>query len=167
MLICSFPSFCPFDNYARTRFMGFIYSAHCLVFTHLTKTRQMHFLQHQHHEAVQCTCTCTTDPNSYAMHVFSLPFPCFAHVGFTLTFFPQMVEKGANLLKRMEISVAEAEKRTGKNAVGMQETYTVYLIETRYVTMVQGHTNHPYTYIFQSDPFYLQKWINCIYFFRN
>lgn len=52
---------------------------------------------------------------------------------FTLTFFPQMVEKGANLLKRMEISVAEAEKRTGKNAVSMQETYTVYLIETRYV----------------------------------
>lgn len=42
-----------------------------------------------------------------------------------------MVEKGTNLLKRMEIGVAEAEKRTGKNAVNMQETYTVYLIETR------------------------------------
>ncbi|CAG09267.1 unnamed protein product, partial [Tetraodon nigroviridis] len=34
-------------------------------------------------------------------------------------------------LKKMEISVAEAEKRTGKNTVNMQETYTVYLIETR------------------------------------
>lgn len=43
----------------------------------------------------------------------------------------QMVEKGTSLLKKMEISVAEAEKRTGKNAVNMQETYTVYLIETR------------------------------------
>lgn len=32
----------------------------------------------------------------------------------------------------MEISVAEAEKRTGKNAVNMLETYTVYLIETRW-----------------------------------
>lgn len=47
-------------------------------------------------------------------------------------YFLQMVEKGTSLLKRMEISVAEAEKRTGKNAVNMQETYTVYLIETRY-----------------------------------
>lgn len=45
-----------------------------------------------------------------------------------------MVEKGADFLKKMEISVAEAEKRTGKNAVSMQETYTVYLIETRYST---------------------------------
>uniref|UniRef100_A0A3B3WV05 PX domain-containing protein n=1 Tax=Poecilia mexicana TaxID=48701 RepID=A0A3B3WV05_9TELE len=35
------------------------------------------------------------------------------------------------LLKKMEISVAEADKRTGKNTVNMQETYTVYLIETR------------------------------------
>lgn len=34
----------------------------------------------------------------------------------------------------MEIGVAEAEKRTGKNTVNMQETYTVYLIETRWVT---------------------------------
>ncbi|XP_052003855.1 sorting nexin-4-like isoform X1 [Xyrauchen texanus] len=42
-----------------------------------------------------------------------------------------MIEKGTSLLKRMEISVPEAEKRTGKNAVNMQETYTVYLIETR------------------------------------
>ncbi|KAI1899372.1 hypothetical protein AGOR_G00061100 [Albula goreensis] len=42
-----------------------------------------------------------------------------------------MAEAGTTLLRRMEISVAEAEKRTGKNAVNMQETYTVYLIETR------------------------------------
>lgn len=42
-----------------------------------------------------------------------------------------MVERGTPLLKKMEISVAEAEKRTGKNTVNMQETYTVYLIETR------------------------------------
>ncbi|ERE76703.1 oxysterol-binding protein-related protein 11, partial [Cricetulus griseus] len=34
-------------------------------------------------------------------------------------------------LKKIEISVSEAEKRTGRNAVNMQETYTAYLIETR------------------------------------
>ncbi|XP_062862495.1 sorting nexin-4 [Trichomycterus rosablanca] len=44
-----------------------------------------------------------------------------------------MVDKEATLLKKMEITVTEAEKRTGKNAVSMQETYTVYLIETRSV----------------------------------
>lgn len=43
----------------------------------------------------------------------------------------QMVEEGPTLLRRMEICVAEAEKRSGKNAVSMQETFTVYLIETR------------------------------------
>ncbi|KYO18154.1 sorting nexin-4 isoform B [Alligator mississippiensis] len=37
------------------------------------------------------------------------------------------------LLKKIEISVSEAEKRTGRNAVNMQETYTAYLIETRAV----------------------------------
>ena len=42
-----------------------------------------------------------------------------------------MVEKGTALLRKMEISVAEADKRTGKNSVNIQETYTVYLIETR------------------------------------
>uniref|UniRef100_A0A7N6BBI5 PX domain-containing protein n=1 Tax=Anabas testudineus TaxID=64144 RepID=A0A7N6BBI5_ANATE len=42
-----------------------------------------------------------------------------------------MVEEGSTLLRRMEICVAEAEKRSGKNAVNMQETFTVYLIETR------------------------------------
>lgn len=42
-----------------------------------------------------------------------------------------MVEEGSTLLQRMEISVAEAEKRNGKNAVNMQETFTVYLVETR------------------------------------
>uniref|UniRef100_A0A3Q2DCQ3 Sorting nexin 4 n=1 Tax=Cyprinodon variegatus TaxID=28743 RepID=A0A3Q2DCQ3_CYPVA len=42
-----------------------------------------------------------------------------------------MVERSTALLKKMEISVAEADKRTGKNTVNMQETYTVYLIETR------------------------------------
>lgn len=45
-----------------------------------------------------------------------------------------MVERGTSLLNKMEISVAEAEKRTGKNTVNMQETYTVYLIETRWTT---------------------------------
>lgn len=43
----------------------------------------------------------------------------------------QMVEEGSTLFRRMEICVAEAEKRSGKNAVNMQETFTVYLIETR------------------------------------
>lgn len=47
--------------------------------------------------------------------------------------FVQMVERGSALLRKMEISVAEAEKRTGKNTVNMQETYTVYLIEIRLV----------------------------------
>uniref|UniRef100_A0A671Z457 Sorting nexin 4 n=1 Tax=Sparus aurata TaxID=8175 RepID=A0A671Z457_SPAAU len=42
-----------------------------------------------------------------------------------------MVERGTALLRKMEINVAEAEKRTGKNTVNMQETYTVYLIEIR------------------------------------
>uniref|UniRef100_A0A3B5A1W8 Sorting nexin-4-like n=1 Tax=Stegastes partitus TaxID=144197 RepID=A0A3B5A1W8_9TELE len=42
-----------------------------------------------------------------------------------------MVEKGTALLRKLEINVAEAEKRTGKNTVNMQETYTVYLIEIR------------------------------------
>uniref|UniRef100_A0A8C1Q4D7 Sorting nexin 4 n=1 Tax=Cyprinus carpio TaxID=7962 RepID=A0A8C1Q4D7_CYPCA len=46
-----------------------------------------------------------------------------------------------SLLKKMEISVAEAEKRTGKNAVNMQETYTVYLIETRPVDAASEGTN--------------------------
>ncbi|XP_062435120.1 sorting nexin-4 isoform X1 [Rhea pennata] len=35
------------------------------------------------------------------------------------------------LAKKIEITVSEAEKRTGRNAVNMQETYTAYLIETR------------------------------------
>ncbi|KAM3588059.1 uncharacterized protein V6R79_020129 [Siganus canaliculatus] len=42
-----------------------------------------------------------------------------------------MVDEGSTLFRRMEICVAEAEKRSGKNAVSMQETFTVYLIETR------------------------------------
>uniref|UniRef100_A0A7N8XXS1 Sorting nexin-4-like n=1 Tax=Mastacembelus armatus TaxID=205130 RepID=A0A7N8XXS1_9TELE len=44
-----------------------------------------------------------------------------------------MVERETDLLRKIEINVAEAEKRTGKNTVNIQETYTVYLIETRYV----------------------------------
>uniref|UniRef100_A0A4W4FE42 PX domain-containing protein n=1 Tax=Electrophorus electricus TaxID=8005 RepID=A0A4W4FE42_ELEEL len=52
-----------------------------------------------------------------------------------------MVEKGGTLLKGLEISVAEAEKRTGKNAVSIQETYTVYLIETRAVDNVSEVAN--------------------------
>lgn len=43
----------------------------------------------------------------------------------------QMLDKGPGLLGRMEICIAEAEKRSGKNAMSMQETFTVYLIETR------------------------------------
>ncbi|XP_074949080.1 sorting nexin-4 isoform X1 [Phalacrocorax aristotelis] len=35
------------------------------------------------------------------------------------------------LARKMEITVSEAEKRTGRNAMNMQETYTAYLIETR------------------------------------
>uniref|UniRef100_A0A8C4EWE1 PX domain-containing protein n=1 Tax=Dicentrarchus labrax TaxID=13489 RepID=A0A8C4EWE1_DICLA len=49
----------------------------------------------------------------------------------TVVLFVFMVERGTALLRKMEINVAEAEKRTGKNTVNMQETYTVYLIETR------------------------------------
>ncbi|KAI1237327.1 hypothetical protein IHE44_0014592 [Lamprotornis superbus] len=37
------------------------------------------------------------------------------------------------LAKKMEITVSEAEKRTGRNAMNIQETYTAYLIETRAV----------------------------------
>uniref|UniRef100_G3NSS1 PX domain-containing protein n=1 Tax=Gasterosteus aculeatus aculeatus TaxID=481459 RepID=G3NSS1_GASAC len=52
-----------------------------------------------------------------------------------------MVERGTSLLKKMEINVAEAEKRTGKNTVNMQETYTVYLIEIRPAeTVPEGET---------------------------
>nr|XP_046194854.1 sorting nexin-4-like isoform X1 [Oncorhynchus gorbuscha] len=51
-----------------------------------------------------------------------------------------MVEEGSTLLRRMEISVAEAEKRTGKNTVNMQEIFTVYLIETRPIDAItEGH----------------------------
>uniref|UniRef100_A0A674F2R9 Sorting nexin 4 n=1 Tax=Salmo trutta TaxID=8032 RepID=A0A674F2R9_SALTR len=47
----------------------------------------------------------------------------------------------ANNFFSMEISVAEAEKRTGKNTVNMQEMYTVYLIETRPVdALTEGIT---------------------------
>uniref|UniRef100_A0A674ASJ1 Sorting nexin 4 n=1 Tax=Salmo trutta TaxID=8032 RepID=A0A674ASJ1_SALTR len=44
----------------------------------------------------------------------------------------------------MEISVAEAEKRTGKNTVNMQEIFTVYLIETRSIDAItEGHNPAP------------------------
>lgn len=42
-----------------------------------------------------------------------------------------MLDEGSMLLRRMEICIAEAEKRSGKTAMSMQETFTVYLIETR------------------------------------
>lgn len=91
------------------------------------------------------------------MHMFPFPFlRHIAHVTFTLMFFPQMDENGANLLKRLEISVAEAEKRMGKNAVNMQETYTVYLIETRYVPLsIQLSCLHILT-VFLSEHFTLK-----------
>lgn len=55
-----------------------------------------------------------------------------------------MVEEGSTLLRRMEICVAEAEKRSGKNAMSMQETFTVYLIETRPMDAVaEGHNPAP------------------------
>ncbi|XP_036397344.1 sorting nexin-4 [Megalops cyprinoides] len=54
-----------------------------------------------------------------------------------------MAEAGTTLLRRMEISVAEAEKRTGKNAVNMQETYTVYLVETRPIDAAEGQNPAP------------------------
>ncbi|KAJ8003916.1 hypothetical protein DPEC_G00153360 [Dallia pectoralis] len=58
-----------------------------------------------------------------------------------------MVEQqGSTLLRRLEISVAEAEKRTGKNTVNMQETFTMYLIETRLIdVMTEGHNPAPET----------------------
>ncbi|TNN22189.1 Sorting nexin-4 [Liparis tanakae] len=44
----------------------------------------------------------------------------------------------------MEICVAEAEKRNGKNTVNMQETFTVYLVETRPMDAVaEGRNQAP------------------------
>ncbi|XP_007543544.1 sorting nexin-4-like isoform X1 [Poecilia latipinna] len=55
-----------------------------------------------------------------------------------------MLTEGSCLLRRMEISVAEAEKRSGKNAVSIQETYTVYLVETRPMDAIaEGHNPPP------------------------
>ncbi|XP_075466023.1 sorting nexin-4 isoform X2 [Ascaphus truei] len=47
------------------------------------------------------------------------------------------------LLKKLEIGVSEAEKRTGKNAVNMQETYTAYLIESRSLEAQTEGQNSP------------------------
>ncbi|MED6257308.1 hypothetical protein ATANTOWER_018579 [Ataeniobius toweri] len=55
----------------------------------------------------------------------------------------QMLIEGACLLRRMEICVAEAEKRSGKNAVSMQETFTVYLVETRPMDAIAEGRNPP------------------------
>ncbi|XP_033832251.1 sorting nexin-4-like [Periophthalmus magnuspinnatus] len=52
-----------------------------------------------------------------------------------------MVDDGSTLIRRLEICVAEAEKRTGKNAVNMGENYTVYLIETRPMDAVNDGRN--------------------------
>ncbi|KAM4711791.1 sorting nexin-4-like [Anableps anableps] len=54
-----------------------------------------------------------------------------------------MLTEGSCLLRRMEICVAEAEKRSGKNAVSMQETYTVYLVETRPMDAIAEGRNPP------------------------
>ncbi|KAK5601607.1 intercellular trafficking and secretion [Crenichthys baileyi] len=54
-----------------------------------------------------------------------------------------MLIEGASLLRRMEICVAEAEKRSGKNAVSMQETFTVYLVETRPMDAIAEGRNPP------------------------
>lgn len=50
--------------------------------------------------------------------------------------FVQMTENNF-WLKKIEISVSEAEKRTGRNAMNMQETYTAYLVETRWVMRIR------------------------------
>uniref|UniRef100_A0A6Q2YTZ7 PX domain-containing protein n=1 Tax=Esox lucius TaxID=8010 RepID=A0A6Q2YTZ7_ESOLU len=56
----------------------------------------------------------------------------------------RMTHQSSTLLRRLEISVAEAEKRTGKNTVNMQETFTVYLIETRPIDAItDGHNPAP------------------------
>ncbi|KAM6945765.1 sorting nexin-4-like [Aplochiton taeniatus] len=55
-----------------------------------------------------------------------------------------MGDEGSALLQRMEISVAEAEKRHGKNSVNIQEIFTVYLIETRSMnTIAEGRNQAP------------------------
>lgn len=64
-----------------------------------------------------------------------------------------MVERGTSLLKKMEISVAEAEKRTGKNTVNMQETYTVYLIETRWMTLLFAVLRHAISIAASTDKY--------------
>ncbi|KAM8883965.1 sorting nexin-4-like [Synchiropus splendidus] len=52
--------------------------------------------------------------------------------------------ESSTLLRRMEICVAEAEKRSGKNSVNMQETYTVYLVETRPIDpLTEGRHSAP------------------------
>uniref|UniRef100_A0A6Q2XNC9 PX domain-containing protein n=1 Tax=Esox lucius TaxID=8010 RepID=A0A6Q2XNC9_ESOLU len=57
---------------------------------------------------------------------------------------PGQLLGSSTLLRRLEISVAEAEKRTGKNTVNMQETFTVYLIETRPIDAItDGHNPAP------------------------
>ncbi|XP_056281145.1 sorting nexin-4-like [Pseudoliparis swirei] len=55
-----------------------------------------------------------------------------------------VMEEDSTLLRRMEICVAEAEKRNGKNTVNMQETFTVYLVETRPMDAVaEGRNQAP------------------------
>uniref|UniRef100_A0A3Q2DGA6 Sorting nexin 4 n=1 Tax=Cyprinodon variegatus TaxID=28743 RepID=A0A3Q2DGA6_CYPVA len=51
--------------------------------------------------------------------------------------------EGSCLLRRMEICVSEAEKRSGRNAVSMQETFTVYLLETRSMEAIAEGLNPP------------------------
>lgn len=81
-------------------------------------------------------CVCIVCP-CLVSHFISL---CYGSVLFTLngSYVLQMVEKGTSVLKKLEINVAEAEKRTGKNTVNMQETYTVYLVETRWGLLKDG-----------------------------
>ncbi|KAL0600254.1 Sorting nexin-4 [Plecturocebus cupreus] len=64
----------------------------------------------------------------------------FRHVGQAgLELLTQMTHNNF-WLKKIEISVSEAEKRTGRNAMNMQETYTAYLIETRSVEHTDGQS---------------------------
>ncbi|KAI0240550.1 Sorting nexin-4 [Lamellibrachia satsuma] len=43
----------------------------------------------------------------------------------------ELAQKRDHLLQWMEVSVTEPEKRTGTSSVAMQDTYTVYLVETK------------------------------------
>lgn len=63
---------------------------------------------------------------------------CFVWQMLHESLFPSSEKMEDCLAKKMEITVSEAEKRTGRNAMNMQETYTAYLIETRWVMKIRS-----------------------------